>query len=797
MEEQGIRFKVYVDDAGVAPSLSKAAQGFAQVGGAADKAGAQVQKFGTSGNTVNRFLQSLSLQSTDIAQQLASGQSPFTVLLQQGGQVVQQSGGLRATFGALVQTITPLRFAIGGAAAAAGVFATAAYQGWQETSTWTRMLGLNGQALGLTIGRIDALAQAAQRASGGSIGDAREAVLALAGSGSFAADSMDSATRAVAVLQRATGQSAEEIVRNLAGMRQGVAAWAIETNRRYNYISAAQVQYLRELEAQGRTQEAVRLNSEQLATVLENRLAPSLGLIERSLQAVKNAGSGAWDWLKSIGRDATLEEQLAEVQAQIAFIRTTPDVAGRKMLEQQQDNLRRTLAAQRQFAATESAQAASNQKEMEEQSRGHQSSLASIERAAAQKFYQERQAAIDARARQEEEAYQRFATSGEQYRQQLARTERERLDIEEKRARVDIFIERSRSVTANSDEALQRDAKLIELETRLVRIKSQRAELEGRIRNFQAAVPPAREVQESPQASFRQAELAQSEAIERGFVQRREAAAQFAAELSRGNQVLAADLIQDERERGMAIIALDEREIRARLDLAAMSANDRKRAEDDLARWRVLRERQLTEQLKPEFQRQRELWQGNFTANPALRTDFVAGMVSTGEEGFKAWVKEGESAIDRLASYVEDRFLSIFYKRFLQAPLENFANTAFDALGSFFTAGLFHTGGVVGSGAGSSRSVSALAFAGAPRYHTGGIAGDEVPAILRRGEEVLTANDPRHIKNGGGSGGDTIVLQAGGNNFGSDVSRPEIARYVDNRDRRLLAQVRELIARSK
>lgn len=64
---------------------------------------------------------------------------------------------------------------------------------------------------------------------------------------------------------------------------------------------------------------------------------------------------------------------------------------------------------------------------------------------------------------------------------------------------------------------------------------------------------------------------------------------------------------------------------------------------------------------------------------------------------------------------------------------------------------LFHTGGVVGQPA-PQRAVPMALFAGAPRYHGGGLAGmapDEVPAILRRGEEVLTARDPRHRANGG------------------------------------------------
>jgi len=64
-----------------------------------------------------------------------------------------------------------------------------------------------------------------------------------------------------------------------------------------------------------------------------------------------------------------------------------------------------------------------------------------------------------------------------------------------------------------------------------------------------------------------------------------------------------------------------------------------------------------------------------------------------------------------------------------------------------------HSGGMAGSGA-SRRVLPALAFAGAPRYHSGGIAGlaaDEVPSILRKDEEILTRQDPRHRYNQGGT----------------------------------------------
>ena len=68
---------------------------------------------------------------------------------------------------------------------------------------------------------------------------------------------------------------------------------------------------------------------------------------------------------------------------------------------------------------------------------------------------------------------------------------------------------------------------------------------------------------------------------------------------------------------------------------------------------------------------------------------------------------------------------------------------------------LFHSGGVAGAAAPGQRRVPAAVFADAIRYHSGGVAGlapNEVPAILKRGEEVLTESDARHRNNGGGKG---------------------------------------------
>ncbi len=67
------------------------------------------------------------------------------------------------------------------------------------------------------------------------------------------------------------------------------------------------------------------------------------------------------------------------------------------------------------------------------------------------------------------------------------------------------------------------------------------------------------------------------------------------------------------------------------------------------------------------------------------------------------------------------------------------------SLGSIFS-NLFHEGGKVGV-EGRGRMVSPEIFAGAPRFHRGGIVGGEVPAILKKGEFVFTPEQMKAMNN--------------------------------------------------
>lgn len=120
--------------------------------------------------------------------------------------------------------------------------------------------------------------------------------------------------------------------------------------------------------------------------------------------------------------------------------------------------------------------------------------------------------------------------------------------------------------------------------------------------------------------------------------------------------------------------------------------------------------------------------------------DAVAEFVKSGKLDFRDLVTSLIADLARLAA-----------RRFILGPLAGALGGILGGAGGLF-AGVFHAGGIVGS-AGPTRMVPAMAFAGAPRMHSGGWAGlrpDEVPAILQRGERVLSRREAQAYGAGGG-----------------------------------------------
>jgi hypothetical protein len=136
----------------------------------------------------------------------------------------------------------------------------------------------------------------------------------------------------------------------------------------------------------------------------------------------------------------------------------------------------------------------------------------------------------------------------------------------------------------------------------------------------------------------------------------------------------------------------------------------------------------------------------------------LVGAFGNAENAVADFVKSGKLSIRDLVTSTIADLARLGARRFLLGPLAGALSGALGGTGGIF-ASVLHAGGEVGA-AGPQRLVPALAFAGAPRLHGGGWPGlrrDEVPAILQRGERVLSRGE---AKGYGASGNVTVHIHA-------------------------------------
>lgn len=163
-------------------------------------------------------------------------------------------------------------------------------------------------------------------------------------------------------------------------------------------------------------------------------------------------------------------------------------------------------------------------------------------------------------------------------------------------------------------------------------------------------------------------------------------------------------------------------------------------------------------------QNRTEEWGRVLTLSGQKVTQAFAGAAANALTSFIERVASGRNVFKALGQSVRE-FAAGFIASIAQALTQLIAFAAavqvMRALGvpipASFGVGQLHTGGIAGASAGGVRRMATPEmFASAMRFHKGGIVGlapDELPAILKRNEEVLTEQDPRHRFNGGLSAG--------------------------------------------
>jgi hypothetical protein len=168
----------------------------------------------------------------------------------------------------------------------------------------------------------------------------------------------------------------------------------------------------------------------------------------------------------------------------------------------------------------------------------------------------------------------------------------------------------------------------------------------------------------------------------------------------------------------------------------------------------------------------------------------LTGVFSGAESAFRSFVETGKFDFKGLVRSILADLAVLSFKRAVLGPIASALSGIFG--GGSVAAAVSHAGGIVGL-SGHNRSMPTMAFAGAPRMHSGGWAGlrpDEVPTILQRGERVLNRRESADYGRVGSVGtGVTVNIDARGAQMG-------VAEQIDARLRAAIPEIARMAKES-
>ncbi|PKF70446.1 hypothetical protein CW360_14210 [Pseudomonas fluvialis] len=268
---------------------------------------------GITAGQYQQAMRQLPMQITDITTSLASGMPIWLVAVQQGGQIKDSFGGWGNAGRALISVMNPLTLAVAAATVAIGATALATYQGAQESIRFREQLIMTGNAAGTSSDLLMNMA-ASMDVVRGTQRQASAALAEVAGSGRIAAEQIQMVASAAVAMNQATGRAVSETVAEFVKLAESPVTAVAELNREYNFLSAAVYEQIAALAEQGDEAAAARLAMEELAQTMESRatqIEGNLGVIEQAWRGIKRVAAEAWDEMLGVGREQTLEEQLA------------------------------------------------------------------------------------------------------------------------------------------------------------------------------------------------------------------------------------------------------------------------------------------------------------------------------------------------------------------------------------------------------------------------------------------------------------------------------------------------------
>ena len=274
------------------------------------------QKAGISVGQYKAAMRTLPAQFTDIATQLAGGQNPWLILLQQGGQVKDSFGGMIPMFRGLAGAITLPMVGVTSLAVATGALAYAWYQGDATLSEFNKTLVLSGNQAGLTADRMLTLSRAGQ-AAGLTFNQAGESLAALVNAGVRGGEQFDAINQSVARFASASGVEVDKVAEAFGKLTTDPTSGLMAMARQFRNVTAEQIAYVAQLQRSGDEAGALQAANDIATKGFDEqtrRLKENMGTLETWADKTGKAFKSMWDAILDIGRPESSADMLASAQ---------------------------------------------------------------------------------------------------------------------------------------------------------------------------------------------------------------------------------------------------------------------------------------------------------------------------------------------------------------------------------------------------------------------------------------------------------------------------------------------------
>lgn len=262
---------------------------------------AAARRAGISVGQYSAAMRTLPAQFSDIATQLAGGQSPFLILLQQGGQIKDQFGSVQGALSgvgeyirSMTGMISPTTIALGGLIGTIGLLAAAAYSSSEQFDQVARSVIMMG---GAGFSSMQQLNQAAEEVAGRtntSISSTVDTLVSLNDTGKYTSSQMKQIATSITLMGKA-GSDTKAAMSDFGKIVSDPVKGLASLNEQYGFVDEAMMKHIIQLRKQKGEQAAVNEAINLFAGAMAKRA-------EETNKATDNIGQ-TWQWLKKTASD--------------------------------------------------------------------------------------------------------------------------------------------------------------------------------------------------------------------------------------------------------------------------------------------------------------------------------------------------------------------------------------------------------------------------------------------------------------------------------------------------------------